>query len=717
MTSSPRVLRTLGFTCMVLLLALPPLGAQVSSSSVTQLPTGGRYSLLSLSASPFLSVPVGANALVFGVGGGSGLSVTYRLPPFPMVYAVGALDYGFVSSLAPGTSLSALGLGAGAGVRLPLLPFLSANIFGTGGYFLAFLNGPGAPAEGNPFLSGGVRFDFDIADSWGIGAGGAYRYFAGLFSDVAVTVAATYHVPAIAAAGRGAALPAGFTPLKNDGRGLRVIGLKADPIFPVFSKHYDDHPLAEVALRNFEGVPADKVKMTAIMKGYMDGARECAVQAKVEPGKDAAAMVFGLFNDRLLEVAERTKLSLTLVVEYSQYGKTFRDEYAPSVDVLYRNAMTWEDDRRMAAFISSRDPAANGFARGVLAAAREARNRALSQDLQSAMLIFNALREFGLTYVKDPVSALATGDRNAVDSLQFPQETLNSRSGDCDDLSILFCSLLESVGIETAFITTPGHVFAAFLLDVRPEDVVKAYGKSEDFIVRGGKTWVPVEVTALSSDFLSSWKQGAREWLAAKDAAAIYPVRDAWASFAPVVVSGAAKAPALPSSAKLTGSLKAEVQGLIARELSPRAEALLAEAKKQGASAKTLNALGVLYARYGQYEKATEQFTKAAAKGDYTPAMVNLGNTYLAQKQYKQASDQFRKILKTKPDDAFSLAGVAMASDGLGNRAEAGNAYGRLKLVDPALAERLSYLDPTGVDAGSRAASAEATEAKIAWQD
>ena len=252
------------------------------------------------------------------------------------------------------------------------------------------------------------------------------------------------------------------------------------------------------------------------------------MQTRIEPGKDATAEVLGLFNDRLLEVAEQTKLSLSLVLEYSQYGKTYRDEYTPTIDVLYRNAMIWEDDRRMAAFISARDPAASGFARGVLAAAREASNTALDQDLQSAMVIYEAMRSHGLVYTKDPSSALAAGDRKAVDSLQFPQETLVSRNGDCDDLSILFCSLLESIGIETAFVTTPGHVFAAFQLGLRPEDAAKAYGRTEDFVVRDGKTWVPVELTSLSSDFLGAWKEGARQWNAEKGAAGFYPVRDAW---------------------------------------------------------------------------------------------------------------------------------------------------------------------------------------------
>ena len=33
------------------------------------------------------------------------------------------------------------------------------------------------------------------------------------------------------------------------------------------------------------------------------------------------------------------------------------------------------------------------------------------------------------------------------------KQTLEYRAGDCDDLSILYSALLESVGVETAFIT------------------------------------------------------------------------------------------------------------------------------------------------------------------------------------------------------------------------------------------------------------------------
>ena len=49
----------------------------------------------------------------------------------------------------------------------------------------------------------------------------------------------------------------------------------------------------------------------------------------------------------------------------------------------------------------------------------------------------------------------------ATDFLQFPRETLRYTTGDCDDLSILYCSVMQSLNIDTALITVPGHIYVA----------------------------------------------------------------------------------------------------------------------------------------------------------------------------------------------------------------------------------------------------------------
>ena len=45
--------------------------------------------------------------------------------------------------------------------------------------------------------------------------------------------------------------------------------------------------------------------------------------------------------------------------------------------------------------------------------------------------------------------------KDVIDFLQFPRETFQYKAGDCSDLSILYGSLFQAVGIDAAFITIP----------------------------------------------------------------------------------------------------------------------------------------------------------------------------------------------------------------------------------------------------------------------
>ena len=119
------------------------------------------------------------------------------------------------------------------------------------------------------------------------------------------------------------------------------------------------------------------------------------------------------------------------------------------------------------------------------------------------MGIFEAMRLYGLNYVIDPLSSFveASKDELFLDYLQFPSQSLIYRAGDCDDLSILYAALLESVGIETAFITVPGHIFMAFSLGLTELEARQAFTSAGDFIYADGKAWVPVEVTIVQDGF------------------------------------------------------------------------------------------------------------------------------------------------------------------------------------------------------------------------
>ena len=65
------------------------------------------------------------------------------------------------------------------------------------------------------------------------------------------------------------------------------------------------------------------------------------------------------------------------------------------------------------------------------------------------MLLFEALSAHGIQYAADASTPCARirGDRSAVDHVQYPRELLQSRLGDCDDCTVLYCSLLENLNI------------------------------------------------------------------------------------------------------------------------------------------------------------------------------------------------------------------------------------------------------------------------------
>lgn len=51
-------------------------------------------------------------------------------------------------------------------------------------------------------------------------------------------------------------------------------------------------------------------------------------------------------------------------------------------------------------------------------------------------------------------------DPRGAEYIQSPYETLNVKGGDCEDLTILLCSLLENLGLRTYLVLTPNHAYA-----------------------------------------------------------------------------------------------------------------------------------------------------------------------------------------------------------------------------------------------------------------
>ena len=175
------------------------------------------------------------------------------------------------------------------------------------------------------------------------------------------------------------------------------------------------------------------------------------------------------------------------------------------------------------------------FARQITLALKDKIESAPSVNRLYANAVFDVLKAYGINYVIDPTSVFSTSDTVAVDFLQFPYQTLLYHGGDCDDLSILNCSLFEALGIQTAFITIPGHIYMAYDSGLSASQADRIYGKGK-YIVQDDKVWIPYEITVPQDSYELGLKLGIRQWNKYLDEHALIPIHEAWTEFKPVTV-------------------------------------------------------------------------------------------------------------------------------------------------------------------------------------
>lgn len=658
--------------------------------------------VFSLGLEPSASFPLGDSTLYYTLGGGAALRGELSFPAVPLLFLSAGVGWEY-SPLQYLRSVSTLTGTLGVGARLDLTSWLSARIFAEAGAYNSFLNDP-VELELNvfPYLSAGIGIGIGLGPSVTVGLSGRYENCLGLYQGIR--------------AGLGVSVNLGAKRQPS----VRVRDVRFDDIFSVFYKYYDDHTLGEAVLENREGAPLTNVTARFQIKEYMDAPKDCQVASTLKPGESQRITLFGLFNDKVLDITEATKVPAEITVDYVLKDQARSVTTVQTVRILDRNAMSWEDDRRAAAFVTAKDPMVLDFAKNVLAATGSRLPASIDRKLLLGMAIHDALALQGLSYSPDPARPYAETSKNkaAVDFLQFPRQTLSYRAGDCDDLSILTCSLMESLDIATAFITVPGHIFMAFALDMTPEEARRTFVDPDVLIYNGGKAWVPVEITETRADFLDAWNLGTKEWVeeSAKGSAAFYPVRDAWTLYAPVGLPGSTNPAQLPSEASLNDRLQKDIGRFVDREIGARVLKLQADIKATNNDPAAVNRLGVLYARFGQTDKAEEQFTIVLQKREYLPALCNLGNLALLQGDAAKAITYFGRAFRADATSPGAILGLAVAYYQKGDSVQSVSYYQKLQAIAPDLAEEHSYLSGSG-DAGSRAAQAGAPAGRVEWAE
>jgi tetratricopeptide (TPR) repeat protein len=308
-----------------------------------------------------------------------------------------------------------------------------------------------------------------------------------------------------------------------------------------------------------------------------------------------------------------------------------------------------------------------------------------------------------------------------VDYIQFPQQTLDYRSGKCSDFSALYASMFEAVGVETAFITIPGHIYMAVALTLSPDDARAAFTHKDDLIIIDNKVWLPIEITLREGGFMKAWQEGAKEWREnlSKKQAVLYPLHTAWKTYEPVGYSTTTSDIKIPADDQIAKAMSLDLDAFVKGEMGQQELVLtsaLSKATTQAAKSKALNSLAVLHSRFGLYDQAVSEFNQVLAKDEYVPALVNIGNIYFLRAGYDKALEFYNRAAKKAPNNPTVLLCVARANHALENYSIAKKAYASLQAVNPDLAKQFAYLDLRG-DEATRAADVSGVKGTVVWSE
>jgi len=337
-------------------------------------------------------------------------------------------------------------------------------------------------------------------------------------------------------------------------------------VFPVSWAWYENNPVAQVMITNDEPNSITDISLSFFLDSYMGQPWTFAQLPRLASGSNVEVPVTALFNEVMLSLTENVNANGVIQIKYRSLGALKEAVFPIQMPIFHRNTLSWDDDRRAAAFVSPRDGSARIFARyvqNVVDLGLPANVSSVPANVRYAAALFEALRLYGISYVVVPTMSFVNmhADESALDNVTYPYETLYYRGGDCTYLSILYCSLLEALNIETAFITIPGHLYMAFEVGDKnwlagSHDIIEI---ETDGVL---KRWLPVEVTVPEEGFVRAWRIGAREWRNSGEKAEIFPIRECWEVYPSVTISVSIDYP--PEMPEDTEIIRAAV-----RELTP----------------------------------------------------------------------------------------------------------------------------------------------------
>ena len=479
---------------------------------------------------------------------------------------------------------------------------------------------------------------------------------------------------------------------------LYTVSLELEEIFPSLLEHYRNGGAGTITLRNITETTIDRIEILYLLPAFMTGPVSVEV-GRLAPGASVTASLPAVFEREILSLEEDLPAQVEIRVRYPHAGENREfTEYATTT-VHRRTALIWDRSEKLAAFITPNEDVVAAFAFHVLAQEWDAGDVQLPDTIRRALHLVEGLGRYRINYTEDPSSPISAvlGSPMAVDTVRFPRTTLYYRAGDCDDTSALLASLFEAAGIETAILTTPGHVFIAWNTDEPAENRWMFESESTAVLTRGGTVWIPTETTALHRGFLESWREASRlvGRYAGSDDLEFIPVRSVRDDFPALPLPPATMTITEPAAEYLLPRVSSSWNEMVDLLYTTARTVLETNLERRAGSRRVpdLNRLGILHARFGEAVKAQEVFVGILdLRSDYLPAYVNLANLAEQRGDREQALVWLDQAELLRPESPSVVEQLARTHFSDGNLVESRRYFERLTAIAPERAARISVI-------------------------
>ncbi len=659
-----------------------------------------------LQSAPQVLVPL-ADRDVFGLGLGASLALTTALNDFIGPYAgIG------VTSIRPAASdldSSLLLASVGGGMELFTYPTARLQVGGSlggGAYAGSYRSGTESIPTGNLYWQAGVDAGYRLSPD--LTLSGRLSYL-----DLRSRIGSFYRGLVVSAR-----VELGLDTGASAGRAVLELA-RSQPVYPILAEQYEDSAFGDVTIRNGESAEIRNVEVWFAAPGYTSSPRLCGTIDYLSRNEEATLPLFANFSEEVMTVTELLRTTGEIRITYELLGESQTARAETTIAIANRNALTWQDPRILASFVSTNDQALMDVSKYVAGLVRSEARTEVDSNLQYALALFEGFRLSGIAWSPDPQTPYAAM-RTAPDEddyVQYPHQTIAYAGGDSDDLAVLYAAALQSVGVPAALIPFEDDVLVAAQLGLSESDARGFFSNPDDLLFVDGQTWVPVRVSSLREGFLRAWSEGAR--VVGENGGTgetFFRLSEAWREYPSAGVPGVEVAGRRPDADEVIRAFTNLITLVVEREVTPRAERLRSSFGPDGGNGRQRNRLGILYARYGVYDKALPEF-EAAYRAGYERATVNIGNIAFLLGDYETALDWYEQAVERDPDDPTALIGLARTFYELDRYEETDEYFERARRLRPEVADRYSYLSARIGDAAGRASAAADRLGNVIWDE